>query len=242
MSKIIFLLKIFLVGDRFPLSDRHRKAIKILVKFVLYIYAYFWFACPVAQDAPSLTLQLWTDLQKWSEREKRLLTPPKDRVALTCVKKLDRHTWYLSPRHVVFALWSDKVGDEDKAEMAQNLLEQLRNSQMSQTSEGASGGNEDNNDCITEEFSLGKPDLPRIYEDSSLSSFIERDSLLLFQVRFLIHLLHSGSKQPRIWKKVPGLSPVCSLVRSHRSFICFVARSAALIHSLTHSQACGKRE
>ena len=68
--------------------------------------------------------------------------------------------------------------------MAQNLLEHLRDSQMFQTGEGASGGNDAD---ITEEFSLGKPDLPRIYEDSSLSSFIERDSLLLFQVKFLVH-------------------------------------------------------
>ena len=35
---------------------------------------------------------------------------------------------------------------------------------------------------ISEEFSIGKPDLPRIYEDSSLPSFIEKESLLLFKV------------------------------------------------------------
>ena len=190
MSKIIFLLKIFLVGDRFHLSARDRNAIKILVEFVVYVYAFFWYSCPVAQDAPSLTLQLWNDLQKWSEREKRLLRPPNHRVALTCIKKLDRHTWYLSPRHVIFALWSEKVGNEVKAEMAQCLREQLRESMMVQAGEGASGGNEDDNN-ITEEFSLGKPELPRIYEDSTLASFIEKDSLLLFKVglKLIVSLL-----------------------------------------------------
>ena len=187
MSKIIFLLKIFLVGDRFHLSARDRKAIKILVEFVVYLYAFFWFSCPVAQDAPSLTLQLWTDLQKWIDREKRLKLPQNHRVALTCIKKLDRHTWYLSPRHVVFALWSDKVADEDKAKMAQQLMEHLRDSQTA--GEGALGGEEDGTNNINEEFSLGKPDLPRICEDSSLSSFVDRDSLLLFRVRYLVRQL-----------------------------------------------------
>ena len=74
MSKIIFLLKIFLVGDRFPLSARDQTAIKILIEFVVYVYVFFWFACPVLQDAPSLTLQLLSDLQRWSDREKRLIS------------------------------------------------------------------------------------------------------------------------------------------------------------------------
>ena len=122
MSKIIFLLKIFLVGNRFPLSARELTAIKILVELVVYVYVYFGFACPVAQDAPSLTLQLLSDLQRWSNRKKRLISSPKHRVALTCIKKLDRHTWYLSPRHFVIALWSDKVANDVKVEMAQCLV------------------------------------------------------------------------------------------------------------------------
>ena len=120
--KNIFLLKIFLVGDRFPLSACDQTAIKILVEFVVYVYVFFWFACPIAQDAPSLTLQLLSDLQRWSNCKKRLISSPKHLVALTCIKKLDRHTWYLSPRHFVIALWSDKVADEVKVEMAQCLV------------------------------------------------------------------------------------------------------------------------
>ena len=46
---------------------------------------------------------------------------------------------------------------------------------MVQAGEGALGGKEDDNYNITEEFSPGKPELPRIYEDSTLASFIEKD-------------------------------------------------------------------
>ena len=89
---------------------------------MVYVYVFFWFACPVLQDAPSLMLQLLSDLQWWSDREKRLISSPKHRIALTCIKKLDQHTWYLSPRHVVIALWSDKVADDVKVEMALCLV------------------------------------------------------------------------------------------------------------------------
>ena len=64
--------------------------------------------------------------------------------------------------------------------MAQSLCEQLRESPMFQVGEGESG--EKDNDNIAEEFSLGKSNLPRIYDDSTLATFIEKDSLLRFQV------------------------------------------------------------
>ena len=83
--------------------------------------------------------------------------------------------------HIIFVLWSEKIADQVKAEMAQYLCEQLRKSTKVQAGEGALDAKEDNNN-ITEEFCLGKPDLPRIYEDSNLASFIEKDSLLLFKV------------------------------------------------------------
>ena len=51
---------------------------------------------------------------------------------------------------------------------------------MFQVGEGESG--EMDNDNIAEEFQLGKPELPRIYDDSTLASFIEKDSILLFRV------------------------------------------------------------
>ena len=106
---------------------------------------------------------------------------PKHRIAFTCIKKLDRHTWYLGPRNIIFALWSDKVADEVKAEMAQCLHEQLRESTRFQAGKGALGGKEDENN-ITKEFLLGKPKLPRVYEDFTSGSFIEKDSLLMFEV------------------------------------------------------------
>ena len=43
-----------------------------------------------------------------------------------CLKKWDRHTWYISPHHVVFALWSARVSEDVKEEMAQRLCGHLK--------------------------------------------------------------------------------------------------------------------
>ena len=48
--------------------------------------------------------------------------------------------------------------------MVQSLREQLRESPMFQVEEGE----EDYNNNIAKEFLLGKPNLPRIYDDSTL--------------------------------------------------------------------------
>ena len=61
----------------------------------------------------------------------------------------------------------------------QCIREQLRKSSRFQAGAGAMGGKEDENN-ITKEFLLGKPKLPRVYEDFTSGSFIEKDSLLLF--------------------------------------------------------------
>ena len=138
-------MKIFLVGDRFPLARQARAAIKSLTEFTIYIYGFYWFAITQTTDVPSLTLQLWQDVKKWEKREKKLST--------SCLKKIDRHTWYLSGRQVIFSLWSKRVDEETKVEMARV---------WHQTPE--------------EEMTPGIPDLPRFYEDSTLSDFVTTDS------------------------------------------------------------------
>ena len=114
-------------------------------------YGFYWFAITQTTDVPSLTLQLWQDMKEWEKREKKLST--------SCLKKIDRHTWYLSGRQVIFSLWSKRVDEETKVKIAKVLH---------QTPE--------------EEVTPGKPDLPRIYEDSTLSDFVTTESWLLFQL------------------------------------------------------------
>ena len=113
MSKVIFILKIFIVGDRFKLSNNDRSAIRNLTEFIIYLYAYYWFKIPVASDAPFLTLQLWKDLKGWEANNKK--------IAIACMKKLDHHTWYIMVRHIVFSFQSKMVERKQRRKW-QNLF------------------------------------------------------------------------------------------------------------------------
>ena len=75
--------------------------------------------------------------------------------------KLERHTWYLSGRLVVLVLWSSMAEDETKKEVADALLLP------------------ENEECG---IAPGKPDLPCIYPESTLASFVTPESWFIFRV------------------------------------------------------------
>ena len=157
MVNAIYILKMIICGEgRFQMGQRQAKSLLDLAFFLLCVYGRYWFAIPVAADAPFLTLSLWKDLQRWAIRDPSL--------ASVLTKKLDRHTWYLSGRQVLLCLWSRWVDDETKAKMVEALL-------LPENAES--------------ELSPGKPDLPRIYPDSSLPDFVTSESWFLFRVRCL---------------------------------------------------------
>ena len=69
------------------------------------------------------------------------------------------HTWYLSPRHIPLALFSDLVEEDMKSDIARALLQ--------------------NPHCPVQ---MGKSDRPQVYEDSTLSSFVTGESWLIFKL------------------------------------------------------------
>ena len=122
-----------------------------LAFFIVYIYPYYWFAIPVSADVPFLTLTFWKDLKRWAVRDPALSS--------VCIKKLDMHTWYLSPRCILLSLFSNLVEEDMKSDIARALLQ--------------------NPYCPVQ---MGKPDRSRGYEDSTLSSFVTGESWLIFKL------------------------------------------------------------
>ena len=104
-------------------------------------------------DAPYLTLSLRRDLTAWKSRD---LDGGK-----AGVKKVDLHTDYLTGRSVVLALASNKVDDDTKDAMAAKLKSF-------------------DPDYHVE---MGKPEMPRVYDDSKLEDFVSEESWLFFKVR-----------------------------------------------------------
>jgi hypothetical protein len=116
MAALIYILKMIIVGgERFNLGAAQGKGLLDLAFFILYVYSYYWFSAPVPADAPFLTLCFWKDLKRWEVRDPSLSD--------ACIKKLDGHTWYVSARNVILALFSTLVDAETKMKIVEALME-----------------------------------------------------------------------------------------------------------------------
>ena len=124
----------------------------VLCFYVIYVHFWYWMSCPVMADAPYLTISLHQDLTEWKSRDPRGATAG--------LKKVDLHTEYLAGRNVILALASDKVSFAEKDAMATKLKDTPKDFPVE----------------------MGKPDRPRIYEDSVLADFVNEESWLFFQV------------------------------------------------------------
>ena len=72
-----------------------------------------------------------------------------------CKLKVDLHTWHLQPSTYHLALISNLVGDKTKNAIATALMKYPKT-----------------------DFGIGKPELPKVYEDSTLQGFINNESWL----------------------------------------------------------------
>ena len=61
---------------------------------------------------------LWKVVNEWSVRDKALCSGDN--------RKVDLHTWYLPPRYIPLALFSNLVGDETKKATATTMLKYLK--------------------------------------------------------------------------------------------------------------------
>lgn len=85
------------------------------MRFTALIYAPAWLAATKAEDAPQNDQRLHYDLIKY-----RSVDP---QIADAAFRVVRRHTWYLRPETVTFALFSDRVDSTTKQEMAQKISE-----------------------------------------------------------------------------------------------------------------------
>ena len=155
MAAGIAALKMVICGEnRFPMGQMKAQGLVDLAYFLICIYGRYWFAVPVAANAPFLTLSLWKDLHSWAVRNPAL--------SASTLRTLDRHTWYLCGRNLSLSLFSHLVPDETKRSIADAMLLP------------------ENEAC---EIPLGKPDLPEINPESSLEDFVTSETWFLFQVR-----------------------------------------------------------
>ena len=154
MGNLIYILKMFIVGNHFALSAQQQTDILTMVPYIVYVHFYYWFSCTRMAEVPALLLELRGDLLAWRSRD--------ENGAKAALRKADLHMEYLTGRSVVLALASQKLSDETKDAMATALK------------------------AIPMDFhvEMGKPEIPRVYEDSKLEDFINEESWLFFKVNY----------------------------------------------------------
>lgn len=95
------------------MSKTEMNSLRWICLFVCTIYVNFWFAAPLAADAPTndlLMLQLIEDFKHVDYK-----------IAEVAEKKLRMHLWYLSEDLAALPLFSDDVSDEDKEAIINSL-------------------------------------------------------------------------------------------------------------------------
>ena len=175
MGKSLYLLKIFLLHDLFPLINAQTRRITRLVGFVVNLYARYFLSAPLSTAAPRHDLTLWCDHQTYRQYDRVL--------ADVSLRSVRRHLWYLCPELVVLALFDDGTGVDEKQAIAVTLANIMRPHVL------ATGkpGHPDFNPIATH-LTDEKPSLP---------VFVTERSWLMF------HLLESDAvwltEHPAVW-------------------------------------------
>ena len=152
MGNLIHILKMLLVREHFKLSAQQETDILVMSFYIIYVHFFHWFSCNRMAEVPVLMLELRQDLVEWRSHDAN--------GAKAALRKADLHMEYLTGRSVVLALASQKLSLETKDAMAAALKAIPRESPVP----------------------MGKPIIPRVYEDSKLEEFINEESWHFFQV------------------------------------------------------------
>ena len=171
MSKAIYFLKMKLLLNSYQVSDEEKLQIEEISMFVVTLYVKPWFQSPLPSAAARNDLAFMANLSRY-----RLIIKPS--IAMSLLQSCYRHTWYLVPQTVVFALADAGLANTQREEMAKKLHSQERKKIVG-----------------------GKPVPPYIDLSSSeprvsdMSCFISSDSWLVFDLL--------GLSAPQDWMTIP---------------------------------------
>ena len=111
MSKAIYALKIVLFRRQFELTNQESRGITEVALFVSLLYARYWHECGIPVKAPLNDICFLQQLENYPNRP----------IANVASSALCRHLWYLSEILVGLALFDDRIDDDVKYAMVENL-------------------------------------------------------------------------------------------------------------------------
>lgn len=111
MAKAIYSIKMFLFKGQLTLTANEKAGLATISLFVSIIYARYWHEAPLAHHAPFNDLQLLTALHEY----------PVHNIRTAALEAFTRHLWYLSEYLAPLAFFDERVSNETKAAMVENL-------------------------------------------------------------------------------------------------------------------------
>ena len=128
MAKIIYTLKIALFQTQHVKmglgTQNTMDKITSLASFLSLFYIKNWCTASVIANAPIHALELWNQIESMKNPQTstlKLFPPLYRKFANSAQEKLERHLWYVSKKHVVFSLFSEKLSMIEKTKMWQKL-------------------------------------------------------------------------------------------------------------------------
>ena len=145
-------MKMFLFANELDYCDDTRRKLERLVTFLSLFFTPRWMTAPLAADAPLHDLTLMHDMIKYRELDSDIAN------AILC--KMANHKWYLTQEIVPFSLFSSRVPNKLKHDIALKILSVER----------------------PEGFRRGKPVFPEINNNTTLADLVGPESYFLFDV------------------------------------------------------------
>ena len=204
MARVIYSLMIALFRDQLQDLPEFTEGCDVdldnvwsLAVFLSLYYVKYWFLAPDLTDAAVNDLELWNclnDITLLSSRQLRKCPGNFKEMATAARNKLNNHLWFLTERHVVFALASDRVSVSVKVQMFLKLQ-----AYRSSSAPAAIIGN-------------GLVQMPIISKSTRLPDLIGPDSYTFFKIMPEMEVLISSN--PRLWGQLPVYKSYQTLIQN----------------------------
>ena len=118
MSDILYCGKIVAFSDQLELEEGLLRLYIRFLRFCALFYVPWWLAAARGIDSPVNDLEFWNDMKNYMTDDPE--------VADAAITALERHLWYVTEEMAPLSLFSEKVSNGEKSQIARQILKQKR--------------------------------------------------------------------------------------------------------------------
>lgn len=205
MAKVIYAFKIFVFREQFKLTTKELNNLEQFCLFASIIYVKAWLSSPIPSDAAINDLNFFKNIKHYIKVN--------EKISKMAEKKFKNHLWYLGGELVPLSLFSEKVNNDAKRLIIQQLKMQPANDWT------------ERNIKLTDVINLENVELHQLVKPSSMAA--------LKSLRIDIDFLFSAD--PSEWNDIPQYIEAKSHINSLKVVNDTAERSVALMATFNES-------